>query len=306
MFVPGVSWRAVCLQAAVAEDHALATMLEEAAEWVGLHVLAPTLADGRTYRYLPPVVDVRWTDAGAGLAAPHVLRQLAATIAAAEPRATTYLVASAHAEAIVDAMGEVLGRRVPQPGYIERGNGPAAAAGRPAPTTAQRPDGVGGVLHPRSVFLPLGRAHVESGAYVYGASMVAAAEEFELARDAGTVVPILFGDAVEDSGRLHMWALLDQVSVDEERKTRLGFFAASDLDGHFVPELVKVSDGKPVGRQVRRGYSVVETPSFLEPLAAALATPTVDDAVLEERVRRLRRLGAQVERLWPPGDAGQR
>ncbi|KYF49460.1 hypothetical protein BE08_02940 [Sorangium cellulosum] len=113
------------------------------------------------------------------------------------------------------------------------------------------------------MFLVLGAHKIATGDYVYAARMAAAAKEHRAARAAGRTMPIIFGDASEDSGRLYKWALLNKLEVTDA-STELGFSAVRDLDQHFAPELRKLSDGRPLGRSVRKGYSVVYTPEFLQ------------------------------------------
>lgn len=289
IFKPGDCWRAICLAAAAGGDRALGAMLEQAPGAAWLRPLSAKFEGGRTFRTLPPVVDLRWTDARAARLAPHVLRQIGATIEAGLPQATGYPHKGAHSDSVVDAIGELLGRPVPQPGYLDRQRGRSPATARAS-------------LHDHALFLPLGRAHVDAGSYVYGARMVAAGQAFHDPRRTAPM-PILFGDAETDSGRLHRWAILDEVRV-EGGATRLRFSHQAALDDHDATELIKASDGKPVHRGVRRGFSLVKTPSFLDDLvpgaarpgaAAATGTlrpgaPATSGADFDDEVRRLRRL----------------
>ncbi|WP_437534479.1 hypothetical protein WME79_09995 [Sorangium sp. So ce726] len=112
------------------------------------------------------------------------------------------------------------------------------------------------------MFYPLGAGQVATGEYESAARWSSAFEKYQDARAAGHAMPIIFGDASNDSGHLYKWGLLDSLTVDDSG-TKVRFSGVRDLGGHFSPELVKVSNREPVSRDVRRGCSIVYTPDFV-------------------------------------------
>ncbi len=134
-------------------------------------------------------------------------------------------------------------------------------------------------LYEYAVFCPLGEERINTGEYSSRQRWKTAAEKFAAARLAGQAMPIIFGDAANDSGYLFKWAIVDNLTVDDDGTT-IRFSSIRELSGHDSRDLHKESNGGGVDRNVRRGAIVVRTPDFLtSPSVDAAAKPTMKSKV---------------------------
>lgn len=132
-----------------------------------------------------------------------------------------------------------------------------------------------GSLHSAAVLLALGADRIDEGRYSTKQTWRAGVAAWNEAKAAGRRMPILFGDAVNDSGDIFRWAVIRELDVTDEG-TSVRWEDVCVLSGRVASDLIKLKDREPVDRYIRRVYTVVATPDWLGETAAD-AAPSVDD-----------------------------
>jgi len=132
-----------------------------------------------------------------------------------------------------------------------------------------------GSLHSAAVLLALGADRIDEGRYSTKQTWRAGVAAWNEAKAAGRRMPILFGDAVNDSGDIFRWAVIRELNVTDEG-TSVVWEDVCVLSGRVASDLIKLKDREPVDRYIRRVYTVVATPDWLGETAAD-AAPSVDD-----------------------------